>query len=594
MHELDNTRTIQSIFVDEARHNRVSLMVKNALDGRGSIEGFFEFVEDKVFSKFGTPTGIGPTEAEEAMSPAFVKLRAYSLEEIVNHTDDYLEVWEQVTQETGWFDDNPVAAHLMALVYPTTRASALLQVPRQAFSNRQPSRFSEDTIERSEYLSIVDRLRAHASLNVAHEYIYTLGTSGLYTSKKHNHKPGWQWKTPVQSPYFDVFPVWHEDQIDLLLKTSQLRAVDILVDGAAHAFFLNLVSNAFFQRCEYVFDYVFNDKGNWIDIEPEAKFMEHGVAMFDIEKASWDAEEVRQDTQSYFEHWGEGEPTTDNILSTALDLPAWGDDDVQERWLMSVSGSYLTSLRLAQRLGLLSFDKDGLDDVKSAIAERFLSHNGLPAALPEREHAYTILRNRHRAAIYEGMEYGGYRSAVDYHLFELFRLYAASVMPEAEPVRVVRPVLATLAQPWLFETKGLLEVFSGHQVKKTETGSWQFYNGTATVLEIGNLDAYNVAQCLKEIAQFYAREYDTMTMVGTVSELEDRQRLTLPTGIPLIERALEKLGAHSEALDAELTTLEEVGRDICSDLIDEVLGGQGQIKRALCARWKVHSHLEAA
>ena len=343
--------------------------------------------------------------------------------------------------------------------------------------------------------------------------------------------------------------IWQRQRVDILLQGDRPKPISLYVHAEAHTFFYNIFGNAIFQRLEFVLDYLLNDQRNWLDIEAEGAFLEHGSELFELEGSRWEA-----DTVFVGDNPEVPSAPSQNDPLAALNVPSWMlDAEHAEPFLQE------KSLRLAQHLGLLTSATTDLQAVRAATTDAFVQRYHLEHVKPSDGTAYHILKQRGIPA-----ERPQYLNAVDYHLFEIFRLYVRAMIPKRGPDRASLPVLATLAQPWLYLTRNTLEAFSGHRVRKTQSDSWSFIKARSEEYSLSNANAYRVARCLLEVAPFY----QDGSKAQLYADLEDRERLSLPSGLALIERALAKV---NQASDDKLNSLAVLGQTLRRELIAEAL-----------------------
>lgn len=579
----------QSVYLDEGRHDRVSRMVANALGNKGSLPRFFAFVEDRTFERFGSLTSGSDSESISRLDHAFGRsgarlalrdLAHSSPATLLHPIDTYLEAWKKVQEHLPWFSENPTAAHVLALTLLTPHQELWKVLPL-----KQPGVLRKDMLVAPPTLG-----PERGGPQSYEEVVYGLGSKT------------WQ---PYQESADEVAVVWQRGRVDFLRGGDKQRSVSLYLSARAHEFFYNIFGNAFFQRIEFALDFKLNDQPNWIDIAPEGAFLEHGSELFDLDGSHWPLEWKKAETQNDAGLEQEAnfvgdvlapqlppEPFADEVdpdypidLQYSTEMKWESTDDapffpIQEEnsrdglsyadvptWKMT--DEMLThplhpfeSLRLAHRLGLLTLETPNLDGVKTDITARFIDHYHLKHLTPSDGTAYHILKQR---GIPEEQPY--YLNAVDFHLFELFRIYARETFPERGPDRSSLGVLATLAQPWLFPTRNTLEAFSGHRVRKARTGSWRFSKARSVELELTNAEAYGVARCLEQVASFYYEE-DQPSPV----EFGGRERLSIPTGLAIIERALAKVNKARQGTDD--VNLRALGEELRRELVAEALADE--------------------
>lgn len=577
----------QSVYLDEGRHDRVSRMVANALGNKGSLTRFFGFVEDKTFEHFGSRTFGSESELTSGMDLA----RGYSEAEsalrdlahsspatLLRPIDSYLEVWKKVEEHLPWYSENPAAAHLLALTLLTPHQE-LWKVPPL----KQPGLLRKDMLVDPPTLE-----PEHDGPQSYEEVVYGLGSKT------------WQ---PYQETADEVTVVWQRGRVDFLRDGDKQRSVSLYLSARAHEFFYNIFGNAFFQRLEFVLDFMLNDQPNWIDIAPEGAFLEHGSELFDLDGSDWPPEWKKAKTQNDASSEQKVNFVADVLTPQSLppepfaveldpNFPIEAQYPTEMEWesaddapffpiqeessqdglssvnvpIWRITDEMIThplpafeSLRLAHRLGLLTLETPNLDRVKADITARFIDHYHLKHLIPSDGTAYHILK---QLGIPEEQPY--YLNAVDFHLFELFRIYARETFPERGPDRSSLPVLATLAQPWLYPTRNILEAFSGHRVRKTRTGSWRFSKARSLELELTNAEAYGVARCLERVADFYYEDDQPPPV-----EFGDRERLGIPTGLAIIERALAKVNQAERSTDK--VDFWALGKELRHELVEEAL-----------------------
>ncbi len=564
----------QSVYLDEGRHDRVSRMVANALGNKGSLTRLFGFVEDKTFEHFGGLTFGSGSESTSGCSvggpkagDALWDLAHSSPAALLRPLDSYLETWRKVERELAWFPENPAAAHVLALTLLTPNQE-LWKVPPL----KQPGILRKNMLVAPPTLG-----PERGGPRSYEEVVYGLGSKM------------WQ---PHRQTADEVTVVWQRGRVDFLRDGDKQRSVSLYLSARAHEFFYNIFGNAFFQRLEFVLDFMLNDQPNWIDAAAEGAFLEHGSELFELDGSYWPLVLMKAKTQYGPELERKltvkdvlsppsrytDELAPDNSFAVELEATFWeklspeqeenSQDDLSSRnvptWettdeMLLDRLPAFGSLRLAQRLGLLTIKTPNLDKVRTDITARFIDHYHLKHLTPSDGTAYHILK---QLGIPEEKPY--YLNAVDFHLFELFRIYARETFPERGPDRSSLPVLATLAQPWLYPTRNTLEAFSGHRVRKTRTGNWRFSKARSVELELTNAEAYRVARCLEGVATFYYEE-DQPPLV----EFGERERLGIPTGLAIIERVLAEV--NQAGRDVDEVAFWQLGSVLRHDLLKEAL-----------------------
>lgn len=650
----------QSVYLDELVHSRVSQMVENALDGHGTLGGFFAFIEERaqyfrellpevrdnedLAALLDIEDGVQQrAERQEKVglphNPDINKLFLVPLDDV--HA--YLEAWNLVAPTLPWHKDNPVASHVLALYLLSFNPLLWQEDLKSSPSYSIRSHYLHFFFYEKSLFEVVTRLQL-------------TGTQGGTRLKWH----------PWLTEYYPA--VWQRGRVDIIINNADLprssysfntavegrpkvKPTSFYLDKAAHDFVYAIFGNDLYNSAEHALHRLFTKPEYWIDITAETRFLEHGVELFDLEQAVLDPDRGLFASE-FDEPAGDGE--ADALLQfrqgllARVEKPFWktfsaGSAADNYGWALNSP----PALRLAHHLKVYALENqhvdlaqleedvatylansqdddvrggerqiahgrrqelllqaltDDLAKIHNDILATFLQHYQLQSLMPERSLAYRILKGK----VLPEVDPKVFSDPVEYHFFELFRLYALEVLPERgrEEERVSLPVLATLAQSWVFPTKSALEAYSTTKVRKTAEGKWQLRKGNKTLMELTNAEAFEVAWMLWGLApplmsydypgedsgildyDHWLEDYVSISLPFR-KYLRQEGRLAITTGPALIERVLELVKQSKQRWlerDPERDRVHPLHYGIQrlhQEVVDEAMNGNGAIAAEL-------------
>jgi hypothetical protein len=613
----------QSVYLDELVHSRVSQMVENALDGYGSLGGFFAFIEEKalyfherlpeVHNDDDLVALLDVNNAAQKLAEIEEKAGLTSgpeLEELLSaSTADihaYLEAWNLAAPTLPWHQENPAVSHVLALYLLSFNPFLWQEDLKSSASGPDPAHgFFFQTQSLAE---VVAKLQLAGTQRGARQKWY-----------------------PWLKEFYPA--VWQRGRVDILNNNSALayrlygfhsaaetkpkvKPTSFYLSKPAHDFVYAIFGNDLYNSAEHALHRLFTKTDYWIDITPETRFLEHGMELFDLEPEVF----LRGRGLSAIEDWCESDDEVEDkneCLRTELLAKVWNPfwetfspfrAADEHGWGLNLP----PPLRLAHRLGVYRVDgpesdwarvEEGVAAQHDTVLATFLRHYQLQSLVPERSIAYRILKDKPLPEVKPEV----FHDPVEYHLFELFRLYAREVLPESEceEVRLSLPVLATLAQSWVFPTRSALEAYSTAKVRKTAQGKWQLLKGNKTLMELTNAEAFKVAWVLWALVpplMSYGHPGEESGMADYDHWLEDYEsqspafreylrregRLSMTTGPAFVERVLElvrKRKKHKSEGDGVSNKLFYCIRRLHHEVIDKALGGNGAIAAELAEEY---------
>jgi hypothetical protein len=507
------TRKPQSIYVDEVVHARVSTMIENATGSRGSLGGFFGFVESIVHEQLspdaGHPAVRGYVEGASAITgndavgrQAVAKQHGLLgepeyldyLNSRLTPLDSYVSAWDRAASTLPWVE--PAARHAFALFVLTSR--------RELWHTSSAVPVDAPLGDGLDSWIVADIL----------EELWRAGRGSLLAG-------------PPQR-FVGFFPVaWRRGRVDFFPRDRQPRSIPVsfYLDDAEHTFFYRVFGNTFFAAAEAKLDRILMDERHWIDISAESHFLEHGTELLQLERSY------------YSPHLEEGDHD--------LDAPFWS---TAVRTQLGWAVNRYPSERIAHRLG-----RAGPQDAEE-LAAAFMGSYGLAALRPETDSAYRVVR-----AHLAGARDPSFTDPVEFHLWGLFAEYVKTRLTADElgPERTSVPVLATLAQAWVMPTTRALEAYSGARVVLHSDGGWQLVKGKKPILAMTSADAYHAMWVLwsalpplvsyQRPEDFYleATGYDSWLEAladrdaDAAAALERQPRFSFATGVEVVRDVLD-------------------------------------------------------
>lgn len=546
------SKSPQGVYVSEAVHNRVSMLVENALDGHGTLAGFIAHLEAAT---------LGVAREYERAPDRFARgkealkaLKEAPKEGTASSTwrSEYEPAWRALTAELPWSDTDP-CAHVVALFL----------LSRDARLWRHDEAFDAQGVVIQDSIDIGDVIGDLVRIGKGQGPRYVAGGAHL----------------GVRRPGEIAAVLWKGDTLEVILDEPKSRSTSFYLDDEAHRLAVSVFGRGLFDRVEKGLARLLDSISNWLPWEAEFNFLEHGSALVEYQ----DPHLTKQDGKQLIEDFEEeDEFYREHVLPRIGGDPRFSKHQFPFSWAGMRDPWHLVhplpkdwiaakhnTLVVAFRLGL--FDpRDGADAdaIRRRLLPAFLERYGLTAIGPERRLAYEVIRQmpyRH-----SGTEH--ITNALDYHLFRLFQTYAMSVLPpeEREERRVDLCALATLSQPWIFPTKATLEAYGNAKAIKTATGAWELVGKRKTALRLTDEEAYWTAKALNTVVTVLPMQTLQPTLPARWDD--DRSRAAFPAiDGPAIARSwassLEKLRVGtrvqlplgSGVIEAARATIGEMG-----------------------------------
>ena len=501
------SKKTQSLYLDEATHSDVSAYVMRSLDGRGSINEFLGFIEERTYEQFSRPSS--PSTAEPAIEAfdAYLELPPGAL---VQPLDEYRQCWEALADRLPWHDENPVASHTLALFALTER----------------PVAWAKDTDRR--------QARSDKSLTATLEEIRG---------------------SARRSPVWNGMPVWRRGRVDII-GTSTSAPVSFYLEPIPHQFFAGMFANRnLFAYIEEVLQTLYWDEDLWIDIVPELTLLELGPNRITSSTLSHALRKSAQEIADAYELVSRGAYPEE--LPEGVPRPSFEESFMhgmhaldQPRWQGAPLGDALQEapevqlLRLAKHLDVL--DPQHLDELPQRMILAFLKRYRVATLTPNRAVVETILRTRapsNAEAI----------AAPEFHILEMYRHYAATVLNTTlEAPETSLCALVTMGQPWVLRTKNILERFSTARVSVTPTGNYRLTKSRHKPLELDPDAAVTLAETLHELIAVDDTPFGGgFWLIGLLQRAWEglpgdvSETVSIPIGIDLIERARAVLEANN-------------------------------------------------
>ncbi len=568
------TKKTHTVYLNEVTHSDVSDYVERALDGRGTVNTFLAFVEERTFAQFGGPRTNAVTSEREG-TEADAAYRHYGglpPGALIEPLTEYERAWQALVRHLPWHETNPIASHVFALRELSERPIAW--VNGAAERRRAQAAAAQEADGDGGLKAAVDRVR----------------------DRGRNSRSVSPAKGAPRQYYFGQ-PIWKRGRVDLVWQASS-APTSFYLEPEPHAFLNNAFPDiSLFQFSEDVLLDVFQDEGLWIDIAPEVTLLDKATS---ISQASELANAIKHTADAIVASWEpDGHDTSDNgnVFGDAarqsfnrklasglakLDRPRWNGaplgDDLQESWGVQL-------LRLARRLNVL--DLEDLENLPQLLAQSFLEHYQIPSLTPTRDLIDRILR-AHPPKPNNAI------SAAEFHVREMFRLYAASTLhASTEGARVELSTLATVGQPWILRTQSLLQRFSMGRIRITADGRYRVERSRQSPLELSPQEAAAVADTLNRLIALDSAPYGAgveyhglLQRPWNAIQRGGPKRPTFPLGLQLVERTRDMLKAND-------WKVERVAALLTLDLLDAAHEGQGKVAANLKQDPRLQELLEA-
>ena len=491
-----------SLYLSMLAHNRLSTYVANALDGTGSLAGFFAYIEDRTLAMLRRTDHVS---WNHRANNTFVELSRLDERQVRHPLDAYRRTWDEFTAALPWFTENPAGAHILGM-------QPLTEIP---------------SLWSSEY-GLRDRPRHH---------LHTYGTSiaGALDA--------------IRSPYVEptialgkrdaswrrARPILGRDRIDFITADQQVP-VSVYLDTEAHETFYKAFQNRFFTRLEHALVSLLEEPGAAVDIESGAVFLELGPEGIDLDAVALAARQIAgmvvcdksnrprakwwelTDAQlmSYAKEAGFDSLHDPVLLREGLDFLYLRRRDIDRTigydiWHITpdVSEGALATLNFANRLGLL--DSADVRLLPQRISSALLERYGITHIAPTRDNAFRLIAANASGKDDTDLSVTKFDNAVDMHMWALFTLYARDCLGHgADDLRFGHRTLATLAEGDLFPRVGTIEAFTGSTAEKTPGGMWKLQRGRKTHHELDHPTFLAVSEALRGLVVLR----DPITVLG--------------------------------------------------------------------------------
>ncbi|MBO1438669.1 hypothetical protein [Meiothermus sp. CFH 77666] len=578
-----------SLYLNELYANRVNRHLERALDGRGSLTGFFAWVAEQAHAALieGGHQLSNRAEAQSALG-RWLGL----LESAAPDMDKYRHAWEAQARYWPWHPTNPAASHLLAL-FVLKRESPLWNRPR-------------GTLQRSAqeaglfYIGNGDPLEAFVEAARSEEPKKT---------------------EPVERQYYLL---WHKDRLEILAEPPRSQPISLYVHPEAHGALLRAFQNTLFERLLGTLDDLLAQawpRFPWLlaVLERPENFVTHRellmADLFAEEPGPLPLLPVRRGIVSTLpasmtgSHWlRDLARTPEDITWLAERLKRCEDDNFSEKDHRRYGGKakfdaefYLLlssfeldwqalnelvmrfgaaavrkgleeaaasnseiratgfateihpSVWMALDLGLLETPIQDVERLPAQAVGAFMARYGLRELRPERRLAYQVLRQ-----ILPQEE--RVQDPLEFHVLRLLQAYALAVLPEEErePERVSHAMLCTLGQPDLFPVRDTLEAWTGLHVRADGPERWRFYQGRKLWKTLSSREAASAAHWLNQLAPVshdytakgvgtvrWGLDLKALSILGIPSLLEaDELRVVFALGPEVLEAVLELVAAY--------------------------------------------------
>ena len=531
----------QSLYLSTIAHNRLLGYVERALDGTGTLNGLFGFIEDQTMEML---NGNSDVPFRHPANELFLELTMLEQHELRRPITSYAKIWDQFADALPWYADNPTGAHVLAL-------EPLLEFPSLWDAS----------------LAVRERPRLDLDAN---------GTSigaAIEAIRKPHIRPG-SGSDSRDAPWSVARPIFGRDRIDFITADRQ-TPVSVYLDLEAHQVFYGAFGNRFFTRLEHALITMLEDPEAMIDIEHAALFLEFGIEGVDLDELERAAFEVARNYSAHEAHMAwpgveelkqadlnelavkQGYASFDDptLLCRALQYFYLRQRDIErslgyDTWHITpdVSETTLATLHLGNRLRLI--DGTDLRRLPARIASALLERYGITDIVPTRTNAYRIIASSRTRDPDEG-DLQRFSNVIDFHLWKIFQAYARHCLGHSadESLRTSHRTLATLAEGDLFPRVSAIEAFTGTRVSKMPDGSWQLLRGRKPYTTLDHSTFLRVGEKLRSMA----RLRDPITVVGDRDSIFDQPDSTpkakpfsYPVSPEIIDITRQILESHDE------------------------------------------------
>lgn len=518
-----------TVYVHSEPHETLNLSIEAALDGHGSLGGFFAFLEREfaTFQSFDIPEEPEPnswlefTQAMKNVAGRWLDPKTYA---------QYRDLYRVATATLPFSKLPKSAAHLFAL-FMHAQANTI-ELYAQKFESNLETR-------KRNLPAKIERIKKIQKENEKGEPIETIREviNEIYNPKikKWNdlvilksiisYNSSSVGSSIVQELSNEISATFYADRLEFDLEISKSnvdkRPFSLYLEPELHKSFISAMGSRIFRALEWALSQALpRQKWSPVDSEILSRFLEHGTDLLEFEEASWKPTSVGLDI---LRKWPDSDDDQEAMLRDQLkdnlwetiytnsnnneSLPpeflkefqkqGWPLDNDEEIAIDAISQS--PTMRLAEKVGALNIETPNLEQIEQNLPGCVMRVYGLPTLMPER----ALLA----AAIAHAVPMPAEREPehpLEFHATELFRLYALSVLPSEEryPRRVDRDVFAELADPRTLKTRSSLEFASRGKAQRTKLGTWQIVRSRRVELglsEISNLEAYKIANVLSSL-----------------------------------------------------------------------------------------------
>lgn len=485
-----------SLYLNELQVNRVARRLEKALDGHGSLSGFFTWIEERAYAALMEGGEYKDPSSEPIWRHYFNAIDRWYRQGEEQAMATYRQAWEQVEKRLPWHRENPAASHVLALFLLRQTSRPLWDRPRSVKAPLNP--LIGILIETTDQILADFKLTAQRSSAKQ-------GERGL---------------------------LWLSDRVEEV-REPRARPVSFYFHEQAHAMMLRAFQGTFFDRLLGALDELLSGWGFEVaGLEPEARFLEHPMTFFQrwpleippvvmlntlaLYRLAETPEDERWLDELHESHYiQEWEYKRGHYFGGGYSWEAlvrlaerFGRERMRQASLemfkedldgYSFDGHdfyYGLSFHLAFRLGLIDPANPQNKPTPEQVLGAFMSRYGLSELKPERRLMYRVLRHLFPSPNDNPTD------PVQYHALGLLQAYALEVLPEdeREPERVSHTVLGLLGQTHLFPTRDTLEAWSGMRVRVDSSGRWRLYKGRKLWRELSEEQAFEVASLLKDVA----------------------------------------------------------------------------------------------
>jgi hypothetical protein len=487
-----------SLYLNELQVSRVSRRLEKALDGHGSLSGFFTWLEEQAYPVL--MQGEYPDVPLKEMGELVKILNSWSNKSEQEAITAYRQAWEALAEKLPWHRENPAASHVLALF--------LLNGYRFLWDRRRGYKTSKNISTNIFSLIFFAKPRLSEILNA-------------FRLSAEREK-----KEPVRSL------LWWNNRLEILAEEPRSKPFSFFLDDQAHAMMMNVFKGSLFERLLGALDEVLvGEQDEAWRLQPVARFLEQPRTFFQYwplpisdsvpneglhqlantpENTAWLVDQLRAlysdgESVKFGEH--EDEDLNNSLLLIGSQALPWkilpllserfGWESV--RRVLFDSWPYWEMSDLATPL-LLRLSPTPVDDPRKLPSPEqalgaFIAQFEINELRPERRLLYAVIKKAVQPKDDE------INDPVQLHALGLLQAYALEVLPEDErdARRVSLTVLRVLGKPNLFPIRDTLEAWSGMRVQVDHQGRWRLYRGRKLWRELTEHQAYWVTFLLNAV-----------------------------------------------------------------------------------------------